>query len=121
MFTIVKVMDSWGCRSLLVVRDIPRETCPPVIVLVSVGFGYAAARTFTVLEAKPVSALAHRIAWKESFLSAIMFQHVVKDVTTCVHRKFRISSGALTLAGAARAVLQYSSLPIISLWKFTPC
>lgn len=73
MFTIAKVMDSWGCRSLLVVQDIPREMCPPVIVLVGVGFGYAAAQAI-VLEAKPVSALAHRIAWKESFLSAITFQ-----------------------------------------------
>lgn len=76
MFTVAKVMDSWGRRSLLVVRDIPRETCPPVIVLVSVGFGYAAARAPMVLEAKPVSALAHQTAWKESFLSAITFQQL---------------------------------------------
>lgn len=68
MFTIAKVTDSWRRGSLLVVQDIPREKFPPVIILVGIGFGYAAARVPMVLEAKPVSALVHQIVWKESCL-----------------------------------------------------
>lgn len=49
---------------------------PPVIILVGVGFVCPAAQVPMVLEAKPMSTLVHQITWKESFLSAIMFQYL---------------------------------------------